>query len=121
MESRRICKIKTSAGNKAKNFIIEEWHDGFSWYRKYANGWIEQGGRKETAHNGYGTIMNVALHVPMKDTNYQVLTDSTSGPVGQSYCNLWHVIYNGNRTTFFQVESCTHFQWVYWRVEGFYK
>lgn len=26
--------------------IVEEWHSEYSWYRKYSDGWIEQGGRK---------------------------------------------------------------------------
>lgn len=26
--------------------IVKEWHSGYSWYRKYSDGWIEQGGRE---------------------------------------------------------------------------
>lgn len=24
--------------------VIESWRDGYNWYRKYSDGWIEQGG-----------------------------------------------------------------------------
>jgi len=31
-----------------KAFVVDEWHSGTSWYRKWSDGWVEQGGWVET-------------------------------------------------------------------------
>ena len=52
------------------NIYVTDTHsEGKNWYRKYSNGWVEQGGYIEGLYDS-----KVALHVPMKDTNYTVLT-----------------------------------------------
>lgn len=38
--------------------------NGYTWYRKYASGWVEQGGK--------ATTTSVSLPITMADTNYQV-------------------------------------------------
>lgn len=50
-------------------YVTDTWSDGNNWYRKYSNGWVEQGGYMEGLYDA-----KVTLHVPMKNTNYTVLT-----------------------------------------------
>lgn len=53
--------------------ILASYISGTSWYKKYSNGWVEQGG---TFTSLYGQA--VTLIVPMKDTNYTILTSKTN-------------------------------------------
>lgn len=49
--------------NKPQAYITETWHSGTSWYRKYSDGWIEQGGSIN------GTEL-VTLNTNFSNTNY---------------------------------------------------
>lgn len=59
----------------AKAYITKTWSNGTSWYRKYSDGWIEQGGEytKERATN-----ITVTFPVAFKDTNYTISTSQYS-------------------------------------------
>lgn len=49
-------------------YVASSGINGTSWYKKYSNGWVEQGGEA----SGYGTT--VTLWQPMKNTNYTVVS-----------------------------------------------
>ena len=53
--------------HKVIEFQIPTASNGYTWYRKYADGWVEQGGRCTVpATNGLsGSSVNVTLPVPM--------------------------------------------------------
>lgn len=55
----------------AKAYITETWSNGTSWYRKYSNGWIEQGGEFTKSRD-----INVTTTFPVafKNTNYTIST-----------------------------------------------
>lgn len=53
--------------------ILASYTSGSSWYKKYSNGWVEQGGKFTNLYD-----QAVTLIVPMKDTNYTILTSKTS-------------------------------------------
>lgn len=53
--------------------ILASYTSGSSWYKKYSNGWVEQGGTFTSLYD-----QAVTLIVPMKDTNYTILTSKTS-------------------------------------------
>lgn len=53
--------------------ILASYTSGSSWYKKYSNGWVEQGGTFTSLYN-----QAVTLIVPMKDTNYTILTSKTN-------------------------------------------
>lgn len=57
-------------------YVCETWNDGYNWYRKYSDGWIEQGGF--VAIKNYSEV-TVTLHIPLTDSNYTVLIGSTGG------------------------------------------
>ena len=47
--------------------------NGYTWYRKYADGWVEQGGfASNLAWNGTGAIKTITLPIVMSDSNYTV-------------------------------------------------
>jgi hypothetical protein len=57
-----------------KAYITETWVSGTSWYHKYSNGWIEQGGVL-TNQSTNGASIPVTLHKEMANTNYVVKLD----------------------------------------------
>ena len=60
----------------AKAYITETWSNGTSWYRKYSDGWIEQGGEYNTKERD--TNITVTFPVAFKDTNYTISTSHYS-------------------------------------------
>ena len=75
-----ITDIDSSFISKLSNlgirFVVESYNNGFYWYRKYNDGWVEQSGRGPS--NGVG-FTTVTLLVPMKDTNYTLLYNNNRG------------------------------------------
>lgn len=47
------------------DFVVESWKDGWSWYRKYRSGWVEQGGV-------INTFIKFTFFVEFTDTNYTI-------------------------------------------------
>lgn len=66
-------EISLVAMGKNSGYVTEMHQDGSSWYKKYSNGWVEQGGTFTSLYD-----QAVTLIVPMKDTNYTILTSKTS-------------------------------------------
>ena len=68
--------------------VVSAWNDGNgNWYRKYADGWIEQGG----AHVFGGSDARqeqISLNIPFKDTKYFVCSNycsESSNQYGQCF------------------------------------
>ena len=59
----------------AKAYITETWSNDTSWYRKYSDGWIEQGGEYTKERD---TNSTVTFPVAFKDTNYSISTSQYS-------------------------------------------
>lgn len=63
-------------------FQVPTADNGYTWYRKYRSGWVEQGGITDyMAWNGTGASKTEILPVPMSDTNYvatATMLDSTT-------------------------------------------
>lgn len=53
--------------------ILASYTSDTSWYRKWSDGWVEQGGTFTSLYD-----QAVTLIVPMKDTNYTILTTKTN-------------------------------------------
>lgn len=75
----------------SKVYVTAAWQSGASWYRKWSDGFIEQGGVVEFATS----TKKVTLHVPFADTDYSVVASKhqvnaetgytpTNGPVAIS-------------------------------------
>lgn len=69
VETGLASKINTSTPH-----IVETWKssDGLSWYRKWSDGWIEQGGY-ETSYDSKGTYTcskTIVFNTPFSDTKY---------------------------------------------------
>lgn len=51
--------------------LVDSWSDGNSYYRKYSDGWIEQGGHLDISHSTTSQTKN--LHTPFSNTYYNLL------------------------------------------------
>lgn len=58
-------------GLKSKSRVVESWRSGLSWYKKYGDGFVEQGGAS-TSTLSNDTLTLVSLHVPFSSTTYHV-------------------------------------------------
>ena len=73
---------KVDKGHEVIQFQAPTSANNYTWYRLYADGWVEQGGID--AGDTYGTVTrSVTIPVEMSDTNYTLLltkwTDTSSG------------------------------------------
>lgn len=64
-----LLNTKTNKGHEIIDFQAPTALNNYTWYRLYADGWIEQGGY---VASGGGTI-SVTLPVTMADANYQIM------------------------------------------------
>lgn len=65
--------------------VVETWSNGTSWYRKWSDGFIEQGGVASGANSGSWTSVVTNLPTPFKDTNYSIASSFVS--MNTTYCS----------------------------------
>lgn len=91
-------------------------NNNYTWYRKYADGWVEQGGVVTTTNSYEQTIV---LPVSMSDAHYTITATGGDTPGGGGYQT---VSWRGQTSTQFGVFSAYGGTWyantIYWRVEG---
>ena len=83
-------------------YLVQTWSNGQNWWRKYSDGFIEQGGIVTNSGNGY-TTTTINLNIAFRSTNYSVC------PIG-----TWNdgtgkgSVIKGKTTTNFVVEWVTY-------------
>lgn len=80
-----------SLRDKPKAHITTTWCSGTSWYRKWSDGWIEQGGRITTSTN------TISFHTAFKDTNYMITVSQN----GSGSANVSRVAISARATSNF--------------------
>ena len=103
---------KVDVGHQVIAFQAPTAGNNYTWYRKYADGWVEMGGKYTVT--AFDTDETVTLPVTMADTNYTVLTNSNVG----GKCSSG----GASSTTQIKVQahsfSGTTLPNITWRVEG---
>ena len=66
-----------STPQDAVDYVVEKQDptsaNGYTWYRKYKSGWVEQGGfASNLAWTGQGASKTITLPIVMNDSNYTV-------------------------------------------------
>lgn len=72
-----------SIDDKKMVYVSQTWNSGTSWYRKYSDGWIEQGGEFTKVRD---TNISITFPVAFRNTNYTIATSqyaqsSSNAPV----------------------------------------
>jgi hypothetical protein len=62
--------------------VIESYVNGSSWYRKWSDGWIEQGGSIYVSASGQALNFLMAF----SDTNYTIVSGGTEAQRGNTSC-----------------------------------
>ncbi len=94
--------------------VIDTYQNGASWYRKWSDGFIEQGGTANVSNT------SVQLIIPFTNTNYNVQANPSGGQTNQS-----SVAYHGTKTlTSFNLIHYLSISGVYagsvdWEAKGF--
>lgn len=102
---------KVSKGHEVIEFQAPTAANNYTWFRKYADGWVEQGGRITKPNS---SAVNVSLPISMSNTEYDVMiTDAFSGnmatvPAYNIISNTSFAIYQGNGSAI----TC------HWQVSG---
>lgn len=82
-----------SIDGKKMIYVREMWSKGTSWYRKYSDGWIEQGGEFTKQHD---INITVTFPVAFRDTNYTIATSQYAPSSGNSpICNFSNKLTTG--------------------------
>lgn len=101
---------KVSAGHELVAYQAPTSNNNYRWYRKYADGWIEQGGRNQANTTGN----QVTLVVPMADSDYLVYICSATS----AYATSGYGSSNLTTTTFDAWCSYANGRNAYWMVVG---
>ena len=78
---------KPSIPSNPNSFIVASWRSGANWYRKYSDGFIEQGGAQTVtgAHGEYTMNLNIAF----TSTNYTAFCNTyTSMQSNRESCGI---------------------------------
>ena len=73
-----VSQVQANPNLQGTAHLVETWKssNGSSWYRKYSDGFIEQGGNSQIDENA---DKNITLSYPFSSTVYQVIVTNTSG------------------------------------------
>ena len=98
--------------------------NSYTWYRKYASGWVEQGGVKSATSvaDGSGTAGNTQINLPitMANSNYWYSANAQVGGSGWDYGN--GVILNTRTTTKLTlkvISGTSDSMQIFWQVKGY--
>lgn len=81
MKAQITNEVTLTMQNLNKHRVIESYHNGESWYREYADGWCEQGGRADITTGG-GAYATITFLKPFKTIEYtptMSVTDMSAG------------------------------------------
>lgn len=122
---RRIGGLRTdSSGNISYVFsgddnddikLVQIWRDGYSYYKIYSNGWIEQGGK--SPHIDVRDY-RLKIHKTMADTNYHVMASSNRVFLDDE----WDSGISGGMPIDTNTIKLSTGRWgaeVFWQVQGF--
>ena len=93
--------------------LVASWKSGTSWYRKYSDGWIEQGGYVTTSSN---TEQTINLHTAFSNTNYFLVKQLGfngfygNGINGQ-YTSVWGLTTSSFKTYGYTTTGVNAFRW----------
>ena len=98
--------------------------NNYTWYRKYADGWVEQGGIVDYGSYAFDARHStVTLPIVMQNANYQVLAgykDADSTNDYALYCgyNPNQLTATGFRMTTWTPDSGCQYRYVWWQASG---
>lgn len=87
--------FKTQIGKADQ--VVEEWHEGSNFYRKYSSGFIEQGGYMSTPRNG-DIAVSVSFHKSFSSAD--TVNVLTTGRMANAASDTANSLYSVTATSF---------------------
>ena len=78
---------KVDKGHQVIEFQEPTAANNYTWYRKYADGWVEQGGYMPGQNSGWGSA-TITLPVPMASRYYYISRDGNWSDASSSSCTI---------------------------------
>ena len=119
-----VLNTKVTIGHEVIEFQAPTAANNYTWYRKYADGWVEQGGYIAATTS---SIMSKAVSLPitMANSNYQVskTTHMGASTTNSSEWGWWgdkpsSASANTTTTVYLSVASTSFCMGVFWQVNG---
>lgn len=107
---------EAAGGNNVKAYVTDTWKssDGISWYRKWSNGFIEQGGH----HQNTSTLDTVTLHTPFKTSEYTlIVSDYNTIELGGGHATSPYGC--SKTTTTFKISQVKNTYEAFWYAAGY--
>lgn len=113
--NRQLSNLDTA--NLACHVVVDSYYDATTgdWWRKYDDGWVEQGGIVSTPGSEVDSNLTISLLKPMIDTNYTILiTRMNSTPL----YNSWSANAYAPTTTTFNINVKASNNSCRWQISG---
>lgn len=109
--------IKTSA---LKSYVTETWKNGRSWYRKYSDGWIEQGGYINSGSTGsWRTTVSLHKAYTSASTYNVIVTIDDIDPNGDRTQNCGIGTYSKTSSSFSVAQENSGSPYASWYACGY--
>ena len=123
-ELNELAGDKVTKGHEVIEFQAPTEANGYTWYRKYADGWVEQGGYHSNAGQSSAYTATINLIIPMANTTYQISRTADKNSIANDPGTRWISGANsGSRTTTSFTIFTDQVGYVYgdwWEVKGMY-
>lgn len=123
-KSIRVHDGVTAGGSKVPALVAVQHptaENGYTWYRIYNDGWVEQGGYVENTL-GEAHTATIVLPITMADTNYHIMRTANKGGTTNDPGVRWIAGVNANTrtTTSFQyfTDNVAYVAGDFWEVKG---
>lgn len=110
-------RVMALEGVKPKAHLIETWRNGASWYRKYSDGFIEQGGRGGSVSAFNGTV-SVTFNKYFTSNNYTITLAGTIIKAGVG-SNAFRVLQGFSNSSFNIIDTDSNSRQFFWYACGY--
>lgn len=113
---------KVGIGHQVIDFQTPTALNNYTWYRKYADGWVEQGGIYDNGSSVQTKSANITLPIAMADTNYTVIDTPSRGTVVNTSTSMMTGTHSKTTTgfsiTWLGINTADTVQFASWYVCG---
>lgn len=113
---------KVDKGHQVIAFQAPTAQNNYTWYRKYADGWVEQGGMYDNGSAVADFNATITLPVPMRDTRYtaNAIASRNTGSAGSrhGWTNIWTQSETQLSIGYYRGSSSETMRYMNWMVCG---
>lgn len=122
-ELNELAGDKVAKGHEVIEFQAPIAGNGYTWYRKYADGWVEQGGVYDRGSVATSWNTTITLPVMMQNTNYTAIVSAQwmdGDHLGENGINVEEKTTSSFKIYFYTGASGDGVRAACWEVKGMY-